>query len=114
MIKNLSRRKLSRTSSHRKSMLANMATSLFLHEHVSTTLPKAKELRREAERVITDARNGRHIEVRRVVKSRDAYKKIFEVLVPRYTSRPGGYTRILHVAARRGDNADMALVKLVE
>jgi len=114
MIKNLGHRKLSKTGSHRKAMLTNMAVSLLMHEHVSTTLAKAKEVRRVVERVITDARKGRHMEVRKVVRSKTAFKKLMEVLAPRYADRNGGYTRILHVGRRKGDDADMGLVKLVE
>ncbi|MDD2772617.1 MAG: 50S ribosomal protein L17 [Elusimicrobiales bacterium] len=114
MIKNLGHRKLSKTGSHRKAMLTNMAVSLLMHEHVNTTLAKAKEVRRVVERVITDARKGRHMEVRKVVRSKTAFKKLMEVLAPRYADRNGGYTRILHVGRRKGDDADMGLVKLVE
>lgn len=113
MIKNLGARKLSRTGSHRRAMFCNMATSLLQHEKVETTLPKAKELRRVAERVIADAKNGRHIEVRRVIKDKAVYHKVFDVLAPRYKERPGGFTRILKLGARRGDATETALVKLV-
>ncbi|PIU20745.1 MAG: 50S ribosomal protein L17 [Elusimicrobia bacterium CG08_land_8_20_14_0_20_59_10] len=113
MIKNLGTRKLSRTGSHRRAMFSNMAASLLLHEKVETTLPKAKELVRVAERVITDAKNGRYVEVRRVIKDKAVYHKIFEVLAPRYKERPGGCTRILKLGMRRGDAAETALVKLV-
>ena len=94
-------------------MFSNMATSLLLHEKVQTTLPKAKELRRVVERVIADAKNGRHIEVRRVVKDKVVYHKVFDVIAPRYKERPGGFTRILHIGARKGDAAEVALIKLV-
>ena len=113
MTRNLGTRKLSRTGSHRRAMFSNMATSLLLHEKVETTLPKAKELVRVAERIIADAKNERHVEVRRVIKDKVVYRKIFEVLAPRYKERPGGCTRILKLGARRGDNAETALVKLV-
>ncbi len=113
MINNLGARKLSRTGSHRRAMFSNMATSLLLHEKVETTLPKAKELRRVVERVIADAKNGRHIEVRRVVKDKVVYHKVFDVIAPRYKERPGGFTRILKLGARKGDAAAVALVKLV-
>ena len=113
MIKNLGTRKLSRTGSHRKAMFCNMATSLLLHEKVETTLPKAKELRRVAERVIADAKNGRYVEVRRVIKDKVVYHKVFDVLAPRYKERPGGFTRILQLGQRKGDAAQIALVKLV-
>ena len=113
MINNLGARKLSRTGSHRRAMFSNMATSLLLHEKVQTTLPKAKDLRRVVERVIADAKNGRRVEVRRVIKDKVVYHKVFDVLAPRYKERPGGCTRILKLGARRGDAAEAALVKLV-
>lgn len=113
MINNLGARKLSRTGSHRRAMFSNMATSLLLHEKVETTLPKAKELRRVVERVIADAKNGRHVEVRRVIKDKAVYHKVFDILAPRYKERAGGCTRILKLGARRGDAAEAAMVKLV-
>ncbi|MDD5208511.1 MAG: 50S ribosomal protein L17 [Elusimicrobiales bacterium] len=113
MINNLGARKLSRTGSHRRAMFSNMATSLLLHEKVETTLPKAKELRRVVERVIADAKNNRRVEVRRIIKDKVVYHKVFDVLAPRYKERPGGFTRILKLGARRGDAAEAALVKLV-
>ena len=113
MINNLGARKLSRTGSHRRAMFSNMATSLLLHEKVETTLPKAKELRRVVERVIADAKNGRRVEVRRVIKDKVVYHKVFDVIAPRYKERDGGFTRILKLGARRGDAAEAALVKLV-
>lgn len=113
MIRNLGARKLSRTGSHRRAMFSNMATSLLQHEKVETTLMKAKELRRVVERVIADAKNGRYVEVRRVIRDKAVYHKVFDVLAPRYKERPGGFTRILKLGARRGDAAEAALVKLV-
>jgi large subunit ribosomal protein L17 len=113
MINNLGARKLSRTGSHRRAMFSNMATSLLLHEKVETTLPKAKELRRVVERVIADAKNGRYVEVRRVIKDKAVYHKVFDVIAPRYKERAGGCTRILKLGARRGDAAEAAMVKLV-
>lgn len=113
MINNLGARKLSRTGSHRRAMFSNMATSLLLHEKVETTLPKAKELRRVVERVIADAKNNRRVEVRRVIRDKVVYHKVFDVLAPRYKERDGGFTRILKLGARRGDAAEAALVKLV-
>lgn len=113
MIRNLGARKLSRTGSHRRAMFSNMASSLLLHEKVETTLPKAKELRRVVERVIADAKNNRHVEVRRVIKDKAVYHKVFDVIAPRYKERDGGFTRILKLGARKGDAAETALVKLV-
>lgn len=113
MIKTTGGRKLGVTSSHRRALLRNMATSLFLHEKVETTIAKAKELRPFAEKIITDAKNGKHYMVRRVIQDKTVYKKLFETLAPRYKARPGGYTRILHLAPRAGDNAERGLISLV-
>lgn len=106
-------RKLGVTGSHRRALLRNMATSLFLHEKVETTIAKAKELRPYAEKIITSAKQGKHFLVRRYVQDKTVYKKLFEVLAPRYAQRPGGYTRILRLAPRLGDNAKRGLVTLV-
>ena len=112
----LSGRQLSRNSSHRKAMLRNMASSLFRHEVIKTTLPKAKELRRVAEPLITRAKTD-SLANRRVVfnriRDRDMVGKLFAELGPRYKERPGGYLRILKCGFRRGDNAPMAIVELV-
>ena len=113
MIKNLGANKLGRTSSHRRAMLRNMATSLFLHERVTTTVAKAKELRSYAEKLITQAKKGKHQEVRKEIQNKIAYKKLFEVLAERYQSRPGGYTQVLKVGERTGDNASQVLIRLV-
>ena len=113
MIRNLGAKKLSRTGSHRRAMWSNMATSLLLHEKVETTLVKARELVKVAERVIADAKNGRHTEVRRVVKDKAVFHKVFDVLAPRYKERAGGFTRVLKLGQRKGDAAEVALVKLV-
>jgi large subunit ribosomal protein L17 len=116
MIKNLNKRKLSRTGSHRKALLRNLATSLFLHEKIQTTLPKAKELASYSEKLITIARpsdlNAQRA-LAREIKDENIRKKIIEVLVPRYQSRKGGYTQIFKLGVRKGDNAEMAMVKLV-
>ena len=110
-------RKLSRNSSHRQAMLRNMAVSLFRHEVIRTTLPKAKELRRVAEPLITMAKND-SVAKRRLTfartRDREITTKLFNVLGPRYKARPGGYLRILKMAPRSGDNAAMALVELVD
>lgn len=98
-------------------MLSNMATSLFQHERIRTTEAKAKELRPYAERLITLARRGdlhaRRLAARRI-RDKQALKKLFEQIGPRYADRPGGYTRILKLGARQGDGAEMAIVQLVE
>jgi large subunit ribosomal protein L17 len=110
-------RKLNRTSSHRKAMLSNMATSLFTHELIRTTLPKAKELRRVAEPLITlskeDSVARRRLAFARL-RDRDVVTKLFNELGPRYHARPGGYLRILKCGFRNGDNAPMAYVELVD
>lgn len=113
MVKTNGGRKLGVTGSHRRALLRNMATSLFLHEKVETTLAKAKELRPYAEKLITEAKRGKHYMVRRQISDRIVYKKLFEVLAPRYAQRPGGYTRILRLAPRTGDNAKRGLIALV-
>ena len=110
-------RKLNRTSSHRIAMLRNMANSLFTHEAIRTTLPKAKELRRVAEPLITLSKNPT-VANRRVafdrLRDRDVVGKLFDELGPRYKARPGGYLRILKFGFRQGDAAPMALVELVD
>jgi large subunit ribosomal protein L17 len=110
-------RKLNRNSSHRKAMFANMANSLIQHEVIRTTLPKAKELRRVAEPLITLAKED-SVHKRRVAFSRlrdkESVGKLFNELGPRYKARPGGYLRILKCGFRAGDNAPMALVELVD
>ena len=110
-------RKFNRTSSHREAMFSNMAASLFKHELIRTTLPKAKELRRVAEPLITMAKTD-GVANRRLAFSRlrdkQAVGKLFVELGPRYTTRPGGYLRILKCGFRAGDNAPMAYVELVD
>jgi large subunit ribosomal protein L17 len=112
-----SNRKLNRTSSHRQAMLRNMATSLLRHEIIKTTLPKAKELRRVAEPLITLGKDAtlanRRLAFSRL-RDRDIVGKLFNELGPRYSARPGGYLRILKCGFRNGDNAPMALVELVD
>lgn len=110
-------RKLNRTAEHRKAMFANMAAALIKHEQIVTTLPKAKDLRRVTERLITLAKRG-DLHARRVVASRlrdDAMvAKLFETIGPRYKERPGGYTRVLKAGFRYGDSAPMAVIELVD
>ena len=110
-------RKFSRTSAHREAMFRNMASSLFKHELIRTTLPKAKELRRIAEPLITMAKSD-GVANRRLAFSRlrdkEAVGKLFVELGPRYVARPGGYLRILKCGFRPGDNAPMAYVELVD
>ena len=113
----LSGRQLSRNAPHRRAMLRNMAVSLLRHETIRTTIPKAKELRRVVEPLITLAKVDTEAK-RRLAFSRlrDAkvVEKLFADLGPRFNTRAGGYTRILHMAPRPGDNADMALMQLVD
>lgn len=110
-------RQLSRNSSHRRAMLRNMATSLLKHETIRTTLPKAKELRRVVEPLITMARTDNVAQRRRAfdrLRDREVVGKLFDELGPRYRERPGGYLRILKMGNRAGDAAPMALVQLVD
>ena len=110
-------RKLNRTSEHRKAMLRNMCNSLITHEAIKTTLPKAKELRMAVEPLITLAKEAtlahRRLAFDRT-RDRDVVAKLFNDLGPRYKARPGGYTRILKMGFRVGDNAPMAFVELVD
>jgi large subunit ribosomal protein L17 len=110
-------RKLNRTSSHRLAMLQNMMNSLIEHEAIKTTLPKAKELRRVIEPMLTLAKeptlSNKRLAFNRL-RNRDNVVKLFAELGPRYKTRPGGYTRILKMGYRVGDNAPMALVELVD
>jgi large subunit ribosomal protein L17 len=110
-------RKLNRTSSHRLAMLRNMMNSLLTHEAIKTTVPKAKELRRVVEPMITLAKEptvaNRRLAFDRL-RDRDVVTKLFNELGPRFKARPGGYTRILKMGFRVGDNAPMALIELVD
>ena len=110
-------RQLNRNSSHRKAMFRNMAVSLFQHEVIQTTLPKAKELRRVAEPLITMAKTD-SVAKRRLafsrLRDRDVVTKLFNDLAPRFKDRPGGYVRILKCGYRQGDKAPMAYVELMD
>ena len=110
-------RKFSRTSAHREAMFVNMAASLFKHELIRTTLPKAKELRRVAEPLITigkvDGVANRRLAMSRL-RDKEAVGKLFVDLGPRYKERPGGYLRIMKCGFRPGDNAPMAYVELID
>lgn len=109
-------RKLSRTASHKKATMRNMATALFRHERIETTTAKAKELRPYAERLITLARRG-DVHARRQaaskIQDREVLGKLFDEIAPRYADRPGGYTRVLKLGSRKGDAAEMSLIELV-
>src|SRR5437870_13251107 len=118
-------RKLGRVTEHRISMLRNQATALIKYEHLTTTVPKAKELRPFVERLITVAKrglaageaNGRVLNARRLVmedlQDREVVTKLFDTIAPRFASRPGGYTRLLRIGFRKGDSAEVAQVELV-
>jgi len=118
-------RKLGRVTEHRIAMLRNQATALLRREHLTTTVPKAKELRPFVERLITVAKrglaggepNGRVLTARRLVmqdlQDREVVTKLFDAIAPRFASRPGGYTRLLRIGFRKGDSAEMAQVELV-
>lgn len=110
-------RQLSRTASHRKALLRNLVTALFVHERIETTVAKAKETRRVAERLITFAkRNNLHSRrlVARVVHGESVVKKLFDDIAPLYATRPGGYTRILKTRTRLGDAGQMGILELVK
>ncbi len=110
-------RKLGRTSPHRLAMLGNMAQSLIRYGRIETTLPKAKELRRLADRLVTLGKRGSiaaRRRARRWVPDREILKKLFEELAPRFSNRNGGYTRVLKLNFRQGDQAPMALIEYVD
>lgn len=108
---------LGRTASHRKALLSNMATSLIIHKRITTTLAKAKELRKYVEPIITkgkeDSTNSRRV-VFSYLQNKDAVKELFSAVAPKVGERPGGYTRILKLMNRKGDNAEMAVMELVD
>ena len=110
-------RKLNRTASHRGALLASLAAALIKHEQIATTLPKAKELRRGTDRLITLAKRG-DFHARRLaaarVRDEAMVAKLFETLGPRYAARPGGYTRVLKAGFRYGDSAPMAVIELID
>ncbi len=117
MMHNRAGRKLRRTTAHRLAMFSNQLASLMTHERIQTTLSKAKELRPLAERLITAAKNDGVVARRKVARwipDRTTVKKVFENLAPRFVDRPGGYTRILHLGARRGDAAEAAILEFVD
>ena len=110
-------RKLNRTHEHRKAMFANMVCSIIEHEQIKTTVPKAKELKRIIDKIITLGKRG-DLHARRIASSRirqdDAVKKLFDILGPRYKERSGGYSRVLKAGYRYGDMAPMAIIELVD
>jgi len=114
---NITHRKLNRTSSHRKALLMNLSNALIKHEQITTTLPKAKELRPFVEKIITLGKNG-DLESRRkavaILQDQKNIKKIFDIFAERYKERSGGYTRIVKLGNRFGDNAPSAVIELVD
>ena len=119
----MAQRKLNRTHEHRKAMFANMACALIKHEQITTTLPKAKELRPIVEKLVTMAKHadkdqGRALHLRRLavsrIRDRDMAKKLFDTLGPRYSERDGGYIRIMKAGFRYGDNAPLAVIEFVD
>ena len=117
MMHNRAGRKLRRTTSHRLAMFSNQLESLMTHERIQTTLSKAKELRPLAERLITTAKTDGLAARRRVaqwIPDRTTVKRVFEKIAPRFVDRPGGYTRILRLGARRGDSAEAAILEFVD
>ncbi len=110
-------RKLNRTASHRKAMFNNMAASLIDNERIKTTLPKAKELRTVVERLITYGKKGDLHGIRliaKTIKDKDLVMKLVNDIAPAYSERQGGYTRVLKLGTRRGDNTEMAIIELVD
>ena len=110
-------RKLGRTSAHRKAMFRNQLTALFTHERIITTVSKAKELRPIAERMVTIARTGTLAARRRVatmVQDKEIARRLFEEIAPRFADRPGGYTRVMRLGRRHGDNAELAIIEFVD
>ncbi len=116
-MKTFAGRKLGRPSAARAMLLRNLATSLLQNEKIMTTVPKAKELSRYAEKIITVAKGDQMVTAQRgvagIVLTKEARKKLFEVLVPRYSSRAGGYTQVIRAGTRAGDSAPMAVVRLI-
>lgn len=106
-------RRLGRDSKHLKAMLKNLAGSLFQHEAIRTTVPRAKELKRYADKTITKAKQGNADRLRQLVFGENIVRKLLHDIAPRYAFRQGGYTRVLKIGPRQGDVADMALIELV-
>ena len=114
---NIKNKKLNRTSTHRKSMFMNLSNALIKHEQITTTLPKAKELKRFIEKIITLGKKGDLTSRRKaisILQDQEMVKKIFDTISKRYKERNGGYTRIIKLGNRFGDNAPMAIIELVD
>ncbi len=114
MIKNYGDKKLSKTGSHRRAMFSNMLSSLIMNEKLITTMPKARELKRFFDRTVNTARKQDYDSLKSVLRNKEAFKKMVEVIAPRYKERKSGFTSVLKVGERRGDASMMALVKLVD
>ena len=114
---NIKNKKLNKTSSHRKAMFMNMTNALIKHEQITTTLPKAKELKRFIEKIITLGKKGDLLSLRKtisVLQDKKMASKVFGVLADRYKERKGGYTRVIKIGSRFGDNAPMSVIELVD
>jgi len=114
---NITQRKLNRTTSHRKALLMNLSNALIKHEQITTTLPKAKELRPFVEKIITLGKNGDLTSRRKaisILQDKKNINKIFDIIADRYKERSGGYTRIVKIGNRFGDNAPTAIIELVD
>ena len=114
---NIKNKKLNKTSSHRKAMFMNMSNALIKHEQITTTLAKAKELRRFVEKIITLGKKGDLVSRRKAIstlQNQKMCKKVFDILADRYKKRPGGYSRIIKLGNRFGDNAPMAVIEFVD
>ncbi len=114
---NIKNKKLNRTSTHRKAMFMNLSNALIKHEQITTTLPKAKELKRFVEKIITLGKNGDLTSRRKaisILQDQEMVKKVFDTISERYKERNGGYTRVIKLGNRFGDNAPMAVIELVD
>jgi large subunit ribosomal protein L17 len=114
---NIKNKKLNKTTSHRKAMFMNMSNALIKHEQITTTLTKAKELRRFVEKIVTLGKKGDLLSRRKIVsilQDQKMYKKVFDILADRYKNRNGGYTRIIKLGNRFGDNAPTAVIEFVD
>ena len=114
---NIKNKKLNRTSTHRKAMFTNLSNALIKHEQITTTLPKAKELKRFVEKIITLGKNGDLTSRRKaisILQDQEMVKKVFDTISERYKERNGGYTRVIKLGNRFGDNAPMAVIELVD
>ncbi len=114
MIKNYSGRKLSKIGSHRIAMFRNMIVSLIMNERITTTNPKAKELKRFFDSVVNDAKKKNYVNIRKWVNNKNAFDKLVNVIAERFKNRDSGYTTIINMGYRKGDNSLISMIKLVE